>query len=163
TLTRDGPTLDEKRDAEQAMSDAFNLFAEFLKSVLDFDPNDARAVSELNQEWDQLLRHWQPEYRHRDSWLVDALERERGPADPEGDPPQLPPIRRLGIHLQVERPADAIARVLADESIRSALPHRADERAEKLAQALEALVARVKQDEEDATIAAPLDQETIDR
>jgi hypothetical protein len=283
TLTRDGPTLAEKRDAEQAMSDSFDAFAAFLKTLLDFDPRDTKAVSELDREWNQLLRYWQPEYRRADSWLVEALERERGPANPEvrrlraeatenaeltaikdrlvrlrrlhrfglcfwalhryratqeqawldafdnfasylasptdqttaladalqhewehdgpwsqwilselprgevhgvspepefiltfivlalrqiqpeGALPELPPLRRLGIHLQVERPADAVARVLGDASIRAALPDRLDERAERLTQALVALVARVTQDEEDEMIAASLDEETIER
>lgn len=283
TLTRDGTRLDEKRDAEQAMVDAFNTFAEFLKTTLDHDPRDTSAVSALNGEWDQLLQHWQPEHRHPDAWVVDAVERERGAADPEvrrlraeaaanaevtaikdrlvrlrtlhrfglcfwalhryraahdqawldvfntfasyisspsdqaaaladamqhewdhhgpwsgwllselpsgqvhavspepgfietfillalpridpdGDPPQLPAIRRLGVHLQAEKPRDAIDRVLNDQTLRDALPERAGERAEKLREAVEALVARVKRDDEDATIAAPLDSELVGR
>jgi hypothetical protein len=283
TLTRDGSTLEEKKDAEQGMRDAFNTFAEFLKTSLEFDPRDTETVSELNREWDQLLQHWQPEYRRPDKWLVDAIERERGPADaevrrlraeaatnaelaaikdrlvrlrrlhrfglcfwalhryratheqawldafnnfggyvsspadqataladaiqhewdnhgpwsgwllgelpsgevhgvspepgfveafvllalpridPDGAPPQLPAIRQLAIHLQGDRPREVVASALGDDNLRDLLPERADDRAAKLQEAIEALIALVKQQDEDATIATPLDQEAVDR
>lgn len=82
-LTRDGHTLEDRQQAERAMGDVFRTFAELMKACLDFDQRDTKSLSEISTEWNLLLRHWEPEHRQPDVWLVEALERERGIRDPE--------------------------------------------------------------------------------
>ena len=83
TITREASSLEERLRAREPMEDAFAAFANLMKVALDHDPRDLEAIAELNGEWNQLLRHWDPERQPPDPWFVEALIRERGEDDPE--------------------------------------------------------------------------------
>jgi hypothetical protein len=280
-ITRDRSSLEERRRAEEPMGDAFASFGYLMKLTLDHDPRDLEAVSELNREWNQLLRHWDPELRPPDLWYVEHLEQERGSNDPEvrqlkeaanqkkqlvgirdrldrlrqvhrfgvcfwalrqyrrtqeqawleafnalagyfsspaeltstlaaamqhewdhrgpwsewilrelpsgeahgvspepefiftylvlmirnvsatDEPPDLSPDRRLALQFKVEAPVNAVERVLSDELTNAALPDLAEERAQKVVDALDAFVAAADRAEEDATMDATLSDTLI--
>ena len=75
---------------------------------------------------------------------------------PIGDPPELPPDRRLGIHFTVEEPIKLVERVLADSRLNNALPDSPEDRADALVKMLDAMVAGTDVLDEDARISATL-------
>ena len=75
-ITEAGADAESQELGRDVLLQVWEGYATLCKDILDARPRDTELLSQINEVWDQPLRHWDPEYADPQEWhLQFAIER----------------------------------------------------------------------------------------
>jgi hypothetical protein len=104
-ITAEGASTESQDLGKDALLQVWDGYATLCKDILDARPRDTELLSQINEVWDQPLRHWDPEHADPQEWhLQFAIEH----AEPEAV------VHRLKAELSANQRRIALKREIVD-------------------------------------------------
>jgi hypothetical protein len=77
-VTDDDASAEDRDYGVQALRQVFDAFALIGKSIIDFTPQDTKALAEINRHLSEFIQHWRPEHDPPQRWELELLEQQPG-------------------------------------------------------------------------------------
>ena len=78
-ITEEGALAEAQELGKELLLQVWDGYATLCKDILDARPRDTELLRQINEVWDEPLRHWDPEYADPQEWHVHfAIERGEG-------------------------------------------------------------------------------------